>query len=331
MKYCSLILLVLSSFVCQAQKLQVKEFVLEQMDLTAKTYPQKDSLGNVCAMIKAEFPFPEIKFKGTGICKVLFKTNEYWIYVSPHLTEIKIICPNGTSLDIHLKDFSLRRLESGLTYLLTFQPIDIKYLMSEDPESIEDLISKSNQALDEGNPNLAFSYQKAAADLGDAKMAFIVGLAYENSDKTLYFSYLEKAAKQGYWDAKYCLATLFIVQNEYKKAVCWLEKCISKEGRLGMKKYGEEQFYVGNIGNALLLLADINLRGLQIPRNVQRAKMLLEEGAAMNHVASQSYLGELYEFLEHDMEQAVFWYKKAAANGDENAQKNLQRLNIVEK
>ena len=330
MKYLCSILLILSASLCQAQELKVKDFVLEQMDLTAKTYPQKDSLGNVCALIKAEFSFPEIKFEGPGVCEVFFLTNEYWVYVSPYSTDIKMICPNGTSLKINFKDFLLNSLESGLTYSITFLPIDIKHLMSDEPESIEDLILKSQKASDEGNSNLAFSYQKAAADLGDAKMAFIVGIIYEHSDKTLCFTYLKKSAEQGYWDAKYCLASLYITQNDLKEAVYWLEKCISKEGRLGMKEYGEEQFYVGTIGDALFILADIYARGLQIPKNTQRAKMLLEEGAAMNHVASQSYLGGMYEYLEHDMEQAVFWYKKAAANGDENSQKNLQRLNILE-
>lgn len=330
MKYLCAILLILRAYLCQAQELQVKDFVLEQMDLTAKTYPQEDSLGNVCALIKAEFSFPELKFEGAGVCEVFFKTNEYWVYVSPHSTDVKIVCPNGASLIINFKDFSLNCLESGLTYSVTFQPIDIKYVMNVEPESIEDLILKSQKASDEGNRDLAFSYRKAAADLGDAKMAFIVGIVYENSDKTLCFTYLKKAAEQGYWDAKYCLASLYITQNDFKKAVYWLEKCISKEGRLGMKEYGEEQFYVGNIGDALFILADIYSRGLQIPRNMQRAKILLEEGAAMNHIASQSYLGEVYEYIEHDMEKAVFWYKKAAANGDENSQKNLQRLNILE-
>ena len=66
------------------------------------------------------------------------------------------------------------------------------------------------------------------------------------------------------------------------------------------------------------------------PEALARYRKAADQGDAM----AQAYLGYMYETgkgVENDRPQAITWYRKAAAGGNEDAKKNLARLGVSSK
>lgn len=86
-----------------AKEMKVEAFEEKVEDLTANTQPVLDFNNNKCALIKISIP-EKAGFEG-NIVKSEYKTNEFYIYVSPGTKKIVLKYPGRETLIIPLSDF----------------------------------------------------------------------------------------------------------------------------------------------------------------------------------------------------------------------------------
>lgn len=74
----------------------------------------------------------------------------------------------------------------------------------------------------------------------------------------------------------------------------------------------------------------VHLNGQGVPKDLLRAKALLEQSAELGHVDAQQKLGRMYFFLPGhvDLEKTRYWWLQAARQGSAKAQYQLAILHI---
>lgn len=109
---------------CFAREIVVESFEEKIEDLTANTQPVMD-LNNVkCALIKVSIP-EKATFEG-NIIKSEYKTNEYYVYVSPGTKKITLKYPDVETLVIPLSDYlGGSGVASGRTYRLKLNGVPV--------------------------------------------------------------------------------------------------------------------------------------------------------------------------------------------------------------
>lgn len=130
-----------------------------------------------------------------------------------------------------------------------------------------------------------------------------------NDDKAFYW--YDKAAKQGYADAQFSLATIYKNSGQMEQSIIWYKKAAKKN-------HIESQFCLGNF----------YLYGFGVEQNTKKALYWFQKAAEQNYSIAEIELGNLYAFnggieVKQDYEQAIYWYKKAADKGEAFAQLNL--------
>jgi hypothetical protein len=181
-----------------------------------------------------------------------------------------------------------------------------------------------------------------AAEKGDEVAQISLGSLYfgghgvpqDNSQAAFWW---HKAADQGAVDAEFDLAHLYDtgqgVPQDFSQAVAWYSKAAEQ----------------GNVG-AEYNLAQKFLDGQGVPQNLKGAMFWFQKAAEQGESESQYMLGQLYEdggygYNAHDsggIERfglpksenaipkdyllAIFWYRKAAEQGNTEAQSHLGRL-----
>ena len=164
----------------------------------------------------------------------------------------------------------------------------------------------------------AFEWFLKAADKGDevaqknVARYYRYGIATEK-DEQKALDYYIKSANQGYIEAIIELARLYrygdCTDKNLEEAIKWYEKAISK-GR-------EESIF----DLASLYIDDLD----DIEKAIHCYKQAAEKGVEKAILK----LGEIYEDGiggEVNTHKAIFWYRKAAANGNEEAKESLKRL-----
>ena len=160
-----------------AQEIQVDSFDEKMDDLTANTQPVLD-LNNVkCALIKISIP-EKAAFEG-NIVKSLYKTNEYYVYVSPGTKRIALKYPGAETLIIPLSNYlDGSGVLSGRTYRLKLNGIpqeipQLTILMPDTKTLIDSLMRSGELELLTGLPlNSVYIWKpnkfiiKAYADVG---------------------------------------------------------------------------------------------------------------------------------------------------------------------
>ena len=102
------------------QELVVKGMKLDVSDLSASTYERKDLNGSACALVKVQLAANGVKFEGNVIGDVVYKTGEYWVYMTSGSRELRIKHPNYLPLHVQFTDYGIERGVRGkLTYTLT--------------------------------------------------------------------------------------------------------------------------------------------------------------------------------------------------------------------
>ncbi|MFC5598220.1 tetratricopeptide repeat protein [Deinococcus cellulosilyticus] len=125
--------------------------------------------------------------------------------------------------------------------------------------------------------------------------------------------FYEKSANLGYGEAADRLATRYLVEGQTAKALFWYEKAASLGNPSG-------------IASVAYLISDSDAK---VKKDLPRAFKLYQELALEGDRDSQFSLAEFYEKGKgtgKDLKQALFWYKKAADQGSEEAQDALKRL-----
>ena len=160
-------------------------------------------------------------------------------------------------------------------------------------------------------------FQKAA-DKGDevaqknVARYYRYGIATEK-DEQKALEYYIKSANQGYIDAIVELASLYrngyCTEKNLEESIKWYEKAISKDHKDSMLELAS--LYINEMGDT--------------EKGIQVCKQAAEKGVEKALLK----LGAIYEDgigVEINTHKAIFWYRKAAAKGNEEAKECLKRL-----
>ena len=115
------IVLLFTCLVCCAiygQELKVKQMTQDASDLSARTYGRQDVNDKPCALVKVQLAAYGAQFEGNVIGSVVYKTGEYWVYMSEGSRELRIKHPNFLPLHVNFMDYGLDR--SGVRQRQTY-------------------------------------------------------------------------------------------------------------------------------------------------------------------------------------------------------------------
>lgn len=161
------------------------------------------------------------------------------------------------------------------------------------------------------NKRKGFSLLKSFADEGIDVAQFQYGwnLCWGNlikHDKEKGLEYLTRAASQGYVVAQAALGQIYAFSDniaDREKAFYWISKSIEKNSSDGLRILGQMYF-----------------RGDYLAQNDSLGLHYIHLSAQQNDFAAEYILGYVYQYgkrVTRDLEKALYWYKKAIADGDE--------------
>lgn len=117
-EFFSLLILIGAYINCIAQELVVTERLhstaFEIVGVQDKRY---DANGIPCAIVKVQLPVEKVVFEG-NIVHSIYKTNEYWLYITAGTKMFRIKCPKLYPLDIDIKDIYPSGLVSNQCYAM---------------------------------------------------------------------------------------------------------------------------------------------------------------------------------------------------------------------
>jgi uncharacterized protein len=151
--------------------------------------------------------------------------------------------------------------------------------------------------------------QRIKAEAGDAAAQYTLGSSYEygffglSIDLTQALDWLTKSANQGYAEACYDLAQMYLKGNG-----------VAKNEALGVEWLRKAPDY----GPASLLMSDLYATGIGVPRDQSEALRWLRLSVGQGYDEAQFKLGERYrtgQGVEQDATEAVNWYSKALKTG----------------
>ncbi|OCG23440.1 hypothetical protein A9G11_05625 [Gilliamella sp. wkB108] len=142
----------------------------------------------------------------------------------------------------------------------------------------------------------------------------------KNNDKIFYW--YQKSAQQGYADAQFALAMIYLERRNYKKTISWLLEAAKQN-------HVQSQYYLGVCYRFGFLMNKYDSL---------RALYWLRRAAEQGYIAAQVELGNLYLYdagfnTENDEKEGIYWFKTAAkANNDFSAfaQLNLGIITLAQ-
>ena len=108
----ALLMAVVTAF---AQRLTVTE-VRQAMEPMTVPMQRTDANGDLCALVKVSLPQPGVQFEGNTVGDALFKTNEYWVYMTHGTKMLNVKAPGYHSLMVDFRDHGINALESKSIY-----------------------------------------------------------------------------------------------------------------------------------------------------------------------------------------------------------------------
>lgn len=194
-----------------------------------------------------------------------------------------------------------------------------------------------------------------AAKLGDITAQCELGKIFLNGDEITskdfdkaYF-WIEKAAKNGNGNAQCMMGVKYLndlesitdrnielskywltqsINNNYPLAYMYLALvCIEEEKYDEAMEYAEKLAYEGNSLGQFLLGSWYGMEDMHF-YNLDKSGFWLELAAEAGLPQAQYALGKYYEDLNSNdnKKEALFWYKEAAKNADEDAKSALKRI-----
>lgn len=107
-----------SNIISNAQEINILGLKHLPLDLSASMQPRFDSNNKYCALIKIVLTDENATFEGNIVGEIDFKTNEYWVYVSPGTKLLKVKIPGYFPRLISFADYGITSLNSKSTYEL---------------------------------------------------------------------------------------------------------------------------------------------------------------------------------------------------------------------
>ena len=195
------------------------------------------------------------------------------------------------------------------------------------------------------------------ANEGDANAQFKLAELYNEksdslSDKKLAFKWALKSAQQGHEKAQLKVGYFYayepeVVKKNIDKAIEWFQKSAEQKycdayNSLGWlyssELKGDENLKIAlewfnkgielNCLTTMSALGSTYLHDTRLPDRLNNGLKWIEKAANLGHIDAQYSLGSLYETPEYgsegldikvDLNKAIFWYEKAAANQDASA------------
>ena len=208
-------MLVFSSISVFSQKeLKVISFKQSASDISARTNQREDPKGEVCALVKVQLPIRNALFDGDIIGEIVYKTNEYWVYMPQNSTQLVIKLQNCTPLKIEFNKYGIPSLESKGTYELC---------ALKEEAGAPQLYNEGMTALAQNDIVTAFEKLEKASDAGYAPAAFELGQAslipydmnYDDNPNTTEsyqeaYNYYKKASENGSPEAQYALGAMLL-------------------------------------------------------------------------------------------------------------------------
>lgn len=322
MKRIICMLLVFSSISVFSQKeLKVVSFKQSTSDISARTNLREDPTGEACALVKVQLPIRNVLFDGDIIGEIVYKTNEYWVYMPQKSTKLQIKVQDCKPLMVDFVNYDISSLESKGTYELC--------VITKEASSPQ-LFNEGMTALAKNDVVTAFEKLEKASDAGYAPAAYELGQASiipydkrydedpnsEESYKDAY-KYYKKAARADYPDAQYALGILLLEDNSLEPGVT--EKTIWSYIKSAADK--------GVMAAQYMMLGDDQW----CEENANKGNAIAQFGMGLRNDSELSY--EEYWMLEstnvnssENFEKAAEWYQKAAGNGLDVAQWRLGEL-----
>ncbi len=201
----------------------------------------------------------------------------------------------------------------------------------------------------------AVSLYKKASEKNNAKAQFNLGYCYQygkgaTKDLEQAIHWYKKSADQGNATAQnnlgYCYEHGEGVTKDLEQAIYWYKKSADQDNATAQFNLGEyySNCYMDDIFEDDLkkqLLSDEQENGFEVDRvviiknncyeknkigDLEQAFYWYKKAAEQGHLESQKTLGNFYEYgkgVKKNLEKAFFWYKKAAEQGDFEAQCNF--------
>lgn len=217
-----------SSYGSSKNEFIVSKMVVNDTDLSARTYRRNNDAGEECALIKVHLPFGGVTYIGDVVGDPIFKTNEYWVYVSPGAKEMEIDYPDYKTAKVKFKDLGIKDLIGKTTYDLTLSfPID---LITDDSKlTAEDFYNIGFGYL-ERRDNQYIRWMSKAAELEHPKAMYYLGSCYlygngVPKDKDKGLSLLENSAGKGLAESSELLGLYYnTMDKDKRKSKMWYEK-----------------------------------------------------------------------------------------------------------
>lgn len=348
MKHIILLIVVLFNLPMYGQQeITVISFEQKVADISARTNRRDDIKGLPCALIKVQFPIQDAIFLGDIVGTTPFKTNEYWVYMPQHSTQLEIRTPRTKPLVIDFKQDTNVSIESNNTYELCLitKPKDAPELYKEamidlSHNQTADALGKLATLADEG-------YAPALFQLGYNMLVPYTGLEDPNSKEAYQevYSLYKKAAEKGFPDAQYELAEFLLRHIHYDERFYH-----SSIGQVDVDKHDTDSLYIWslikNAANSGIVPAQQLMA--QDPKwceeNAAKGNAVAEFAMGLRYDDSLdwdavnggipdtfNHIGDLIEKIKSDnreknIQKAVEWYMKAANQKSEEALFRLSAL-----
>ncbi|KAF9167498.1 hypothetical protein DFQ26_004452 [Actinomortierella ambigua] len=176
------------------------------------------------------------------------------------------------------------------------------------------------------NFGLALEWLRKAAAKGHAGAEYIIGCMYMGGEgveesTTDAYVWFQKAASQNHPRAQNAIGRMYYLgdglEQDFSKAKEWLEKSAAQ-----------------NYAPALTNLGELYKDGPEGLQDDRLALTFFQQAADQGESIGQYNIGWMYDHgrgVEKDMEQAKFWYTKAAKQLDPHAMRRLKELEEADK
>ncbi|MCM1141110.1 MAG: hypothetical protein NC453_21290 [Muribaculum sp.] len=249
------------------------------MDLTASTSNVLDANNTPCALLKVYLKGDNAHFSGNVIGEVVYKNNEYRVFMTSGSKQLRITHPDFSPLMVDFPSLGVECLKSKVTYELTIvsdTSVEIDgFEKFSRPEPASDEYMNGKNLFEQKSYKDALSQFLSISDEPYAQ--YYIGRIYDRlgiEDKANYVkavNWLEKAANADVPDAQYDIAVYY------------------KTGRGGL------------------------------PKDEKKTAYWYREAALRNECYSQFELAKLYEEgvgTEQNYAKAAYWYKKSLEGED---------------
>ncbi len=190
----------------------------------------------------------------------------------------------------------------------------------------------------------AVEWYRKAAEQGDVVgqrrlgVRYLQGQGIEKDSKEAFY-WCNKAAEQNDVIAMNNLGACYIgFEQNYEKAVEWFTKAAEQglaDAQLNLGLCYEYGFCDGtNDGNEVDIIQAWNAINEKMNANNEKAFEWYKKAAEQGNVDAQFKLGEYYrdgKGVVQDLEKAVEWFTKAAEQGHAKAKENLEKIKQTQK